>query len=285
MTPPTARRHGAVYVMLPAYNEEGSLPPLLGRIKAALEACDFTYHVVVVNDGSTDRTLEIARQHATTMPLTIVDHGGNRGLGEAMRSGFLESARRAASGDAVVMMDADNTHAPELIPAMYARIRDGYDLVVASRFVPGGRMIGLRASRQLLSRCAGLVMRTLFPVAGVTDYSCGYRAYSARVLKQALDIHGPQLVEEQGFSCFVDVLLKLRRMNVRACEVPLVLRYDFKEGASKMRIGRTIRRYIRLMAKNIVAPGARPFRRIAGTAAVGGAAVAPARSTGGGRAR
>ncbi|MGH7390721.1 MAG: glycosyltransferase family 2 protein, partial [Candidatus Rokuibacteriota bacterium] len=279
MREPTPRR-GAVYVMLPAFNEEGSLPPLLGRIKTALEGCDFGYHVVVVNDGSTDRTLEIARRHAETMPLTIVDHGRNRGLGEAMRSGFLESARLAENGDAIVTMDADNTHAPELIPTMFGRIRDGFDLVVASRFVPGGRQIGLRAYRRLLSRCAGLVMRTLFPVAGVTDYSCGYRAYSARILKRGLEIHGPDLVEEQGFSCFVDVLLKLRRMNVRACEVPLVLRYDFKAGASKMRIGRTIRRYIRLMARNLVAPGARPFRRFApAVAAPGVASAAPARST------
>jgi dolichol-phosphate mannosyltransferase len=138
----------------------------------------------------------------------------------------------------------------------------GYDLVVASRFVPGGRQVGLRPSRRALSRCAGLIMRTLFPVGEVTDYSCGYRAYSAAILKRGLELHGPALVEEQGFSCFVDVLLKLRKMRVRACEVPLVLRYDFKEGASKMRIGRTVRRYLRLMAKNMVAPGNRPFRRL-----------------------
>jgi len=278
-------RRGAVYVMLPAFNEEGSLPPLLDRIRTALERCDFAYHVVVVNDGSTDRTLEIARQRAAAMPLTIVDHGRNRGLGEAMRSGFLETARLATNGDAIVMMDADNTHAPELIPTMYQRIRDGYDLVVASRFVPGGRQIGLRAYRRLLSRSAGLLMRTVFPVAGVTDYSCGYRAYSARVIKRALEIHGPQIVEEQGFTCFIDVLLKLRRMHVRACEVPLVLRYDFKAGASKMHIGRTIRRYIRMVAKNLVAPGARPFRRFAVAGAPAGAAAAAAGGASGGGAR
>ena len=257
-----ARMAPTVYVILPAFNEEGSLPPLLGRIQTALEGREVPYHVIVVNDGSTDRTLEIARGHAEKMPLTVVDHGRNKGLGEAMRSGFLEAARRTRTGDVVVTMDADNTHPPDLIPTMMSRIASGYDLVVASRFVPGGQQIGLRASRRALSRCAGLIMRTLFPVGEVTDYSCGYRAYSAAILKRGLEIHGPALVEEQGFSCFVDVLLKLRRMRVRACEVPLVLRYDFKEGASKMRIGRTIRRYVRLMGKNLVAPGNRPFQRL-----------------------
>ena len=272
-----------VYVILPAFNEQGSLPPLLGRIQTALGGSELAYHVIVVNDGSSDRTLEIAQQHAATMPLTVVDHGVNRGLGEAMRSGFLEAGRRMRPGDVIVTMDADNTHPPDLIHAMVNRTRKGYDLVVASRFVPGGQQIGLKAYRRALSRCAGLIMKTLFPVRGVSDYSCGYRAYSAVILKRALDLHGPALVEEQGFSCFVDVLLKLRRMNVRATEVPLVLRYDFKEGASKMRIMRTIRRYIRLMLKNLVAPGARPFRRFAAVTATVGGTPTPARSSGSAR--
>jgi len=252
-----------VHVLLPAYNEEASLPPLLARVKSAMEAGGLAYHVIVVNDGSTDRTLEVARRHAQLMPLTIIDHGRNRGLGEAMRSGFLKAGELVWAGDVLVTMDADNTHPPDLIPSMLARIREGYDLVVASRFVAGGRMVGLRPHRRLLSRGAGLLMKALFPVEGVTDYSCGYRAYSAAMLQQALAVHGPALVEEQGFSCFVDILLKLRRLNVRACEAPLVLRYDFKMGASKMRVNRTIARYVRLMAKNLVTPGNRPLRRFA----------------------
>jgi dolichol-phosphate mannosyltransferase len=247
---------------LPAYNEEGSLPPLLGRIKSAMETGGLAYHVIVVNDGSSDGTQSVAERHASSMPMTIVRHEPNRGLGEAMRSGFLKAGELARGRDVVVMMDADNTHPPELVPAMLERIDQGYELVVASRFVTGGRQVGLRAHRRLLSYGASHLMRRLFPVPGLTDYSCGYRAYSAGMLQRALAVHGPALVEEQGFSCFVDVLLKLRRLNVRACEVPLVLRYDFKQGASKMRVSRTIRRYVRLMAKNVLAPGTHPFRRL-----------------------
>jgi dolichol-phosphate mannosyltransferase len=251
-----------VHLVLPAYNEEASLAALLQRVKSALEPRrDLAYHVVVVNDGSTDCTLEVARRHEGRMPLTVVDHGRNRGLGEAIRSGLLKAVELARPGDLIVTMDADNTHPPDLIPLMMKRIRAGHDLVVASRFVDGAQQVGLRAHRKLLSRGAGLLMKTLFPVPGVRDYSCGYRAYSAAVLSRAVTVYGDAFVEEQGFSCFVDILLKLRRLNVRACEVPLVLRYDFKEGASKMRIARTIRRYLRLMATNLVAPGMRPFRR------------------------
>ena len=255
-----------VYLVLPAYNEEGSLPALLQRAKAALGSRpDLAYRVVVVNDGSTDRTLEVARAHAEQMPLTVVDHGRNRGLGEAIKSGLTKAVELSRPGDVIVTMDADNTHPPDLIPLMMAKIKNGYDLVVASRYVDGAQQVGLQAHRKLLSRGAGLAMKTLFPIPGVRDYSCGFRAYSAEILSRAVAVYGTAFVEEQGFSCFVDILLKLRRLNVRACEVPLVLRYDFKEGASKMRIGRTIRRYIRLMGTNLVAPGTRPFRRFTPT--------------------
>ena len=256
-----------VYLVLPAYNEEASLPALLQRTKAALGSRrDLAYRVVVVNDGSSDRTLEVAQSHSSQMPLTIVDHGRNRGLGEAIRSGLTKAVELSRPGDVIVTMDADNTHPPDLIPLMMAKIKNGYDLVVASRYVDGAQQVGLRPHRKLLSRGAGLLMKTLFPVPGVRDYSCGFRAYSAEILSRAVGVYGNAFVEEQGFSCFVDILLKLRRLNVRACEVPLVLRYDFKEGASKMRIGRTIRRYIRLMGTNLVAPGTRPFRRFTPTA-------------------
>lgn len=253
-----------VYLVLPAYNEEGSLPPLLSRVKASFAASAVPYHVIVVNDGSVDRTLEIARQHTAHMPVTVVDHVSNKGLGEAIKSGLFHAAAVAEPGDVIVTMDADNTHPPDLIPAMVARLVEGHDFVIASRFVRGGQQIGLRPHRKLLSRTAGLLLKVLFPFPGVTDYTCGYRAYRTAAIKRAIDAYGPALVQERGFSCFVDVLLKLRRLHARACEVPLVLRYDFKQGASKMRIARTIGRYLGLIGRNLVQPGARPFRRVSG---------------------
>jgi dolichol-phosphate mannosyltransferase len=251
-----------VFVVLPAYNEEAALTALLPRVQAALQPRSIGYEVIVVNDGSVDGTLDVAQRLGATLPVTIVDHGRNRGLGEAIKSGLLKAASLARPRDVIVSMDADNTHPPDLIPAMLDRIAQGYDLVVASRFAPGGRQVGLRPHRRLLSRGAGTLLKILFPVPGVRDYTCGYRAYSGVIVKRALDVYGPALVEEQGFSCFVEVLLKLRTLNLRATEVPLVLRYDMKEGASKMRILRTIGRYLRLIGRNLVAPGARPFRSV-----------------------
>jgi dolichol-phosphate mannosyltransferase len=251
-----------IYIVLPAYNEEPSLDMLLSRIKAVMRAKETTYKVILVNDGSTDNTLEIARMGRATMPIYIVDHGHNQGLGAALKSGLLKASSLAQPEDVIVTMDADNTHTPELIWPMVEKLADGYDVIVASRYTETGDEIGLSFHRRLLSRGASTVLRLLFPIRGISDYTCGYRAYRAAILMKAIGKYGELLVQEQGFTCMVEVLLKLRKCNVRASEVPLVLRYDLKAGASKMRVIKTVLRYVVLISNNLVSPGTRPFRNV-----------------------
>ena len=251
-----------IYIILPVYNEEGALDRLLTRIRSAMAAMSADYTVIVVNDGSADRSAEIARRRWVGMPLDLVDHERNRGLGEALKSGLLRAGSLARSDDVIVTMDADDTHPPDLIAAMARRIDEGSDVVIASRYAGGAQEVGLSARRKVLSRGASVLLGALFPMAGVRDYSCGYRAYRAPVIRTALERYGPALVEERGFACAAEVLLKLRRLGVRVSEVPLVLRYDQKKGASKMRVGSTISRYWVLVVKSLFDPGVRPFRRV-----------------------
>jgi dolichol-phosphate mannosyltransferase len=250
-----------VYIVLPVYNEESALDQLLTRIRSAMAGVEYT--VVVVNDGSRDRSAEIARERRSIMPLEVVDHDRNRGLGEALRSGLLRAGSLARNDDLIVTMDADDTHPPDLIGVMACRIEEGWDVVIASRYAGGAREVGLSLRRRMLSRGASALLGALFPMVGARDYSCGYRAYRASVVKKALEAYGPALVEEQGFACAVEVLLKLRKLGVRVTEVPLVLRYDQKKSASKMRVVRTVSRYLVLVAKTLRAPGGRPFRQVA----------------------
>lgn len=238
-------------VLLPAYNEEKSLPLLLDRIAAfsasySAEPCQ----VIVVNDGSSDATADIASAHATRMPLTLINHDGNKGLGAAMRTGLSAAARVVTEDDAVVTMDADNTHDPALIGALRTELGRGYDLVIASRYQKGGAEIGLSLPRHIFSKGASTLLRLFFPIAGARDYTCGYRIYSGALLRRAAATYGDALVEEQGFTCMAEILIKLARIGARVSEVPLVLRYDLKEGASKMNVQRTIRRYFVLIAHN-----------------------------------
>src|SRR5690606_4119545 len=124
---------------MPAFNEERDLPGLLRRTKDALSPWA-TYQVLVVDDGSQDRTAEIVREAASWMPIILIQHPVNQGLGAAIRTGL-----KAASqlGDIVVTLDADNSQGPELIRSMVERIAGGADVVIASRFQPGSQEIGV----------------------------------------------------------------------------------------------------------------------------------------------
>jgi dolichol-phosphate mannosyltransferase len=228
-----------VIVTLPAYNEEQTLATLLERIRESMEENGIEYRVTVVNDGSTDGTRDIVDRMSDVMPLTCIDHEVNRGLGEAIRTGLFAAIEGAKDRDIIVTMDSDNTHTPGLIARMVRGIREGNDVVIASRFQPGARVRGVPFYRRILSRAASLILRLAFPTPGVRDFTSGYRAYRAGVVKQAFATYGGEFVDESGFSCMVDILLKLRRIDAIINEVPLVLRYDMKYGVSKMLVVRT----------------------------------------------
>jgi len=227
-----------------------------------MEIRSFEYTLILVNDGSRDKTLEIAQRQSQLLPMEIVNHEQNKGLGEALKSGLARAAKISRDQDVIITMDADNTHSPDLIASMLHKLEQGHDCVIASRYVSGGEEIGLSFHRKLLSRGASALVKAFFPVPGVRDYTCGYRAYKAILIKEAFESYGNMFIQEVGFTCMVEVLLKLRKLAVSCGEVPLVLRYDYKDGASKMRVGRTIARYMALIVQNLATPGSAPFRSI-----------------------
>ena len=252
MTPGTAGHDtvlGAIGVRtvlaIPAYNEEEALPPLLARA-AAVAAFD---GVLIVDDGSADDTAGAASRFAGPPPVTLLRHGRNRGLGAALRTALAHlAASDLADDDVVVTMDGDNTHDPALTPSMCAAVAAGSDVVVASRYAPGGREFGLSWHRRLLSRGASTLLQQLRPVPGVRDYSCGYRAYRLGILRRALARYGVEgLIVTDGFACMAELLLRLHTLGARCTEVPMELHYERKGGPSKMRVARTVGGYLRLL--------------------------------------
>jgi dolichol-phosphate mannosyltransferase len=229
-----------VIITLPAYNEEAALPALLLRIEEAMREAGFEYRVIVVNDGSSDGTGAVVDSLRGKLPVERIDHERNRGLGEAVRTGLLHALKTADDRDVIVTMDSDNTHTPGLIAGMVHGIREGNDVMIASRFRPGARIMGVPLYRRALSTLASWSFRIAFPTPNVRDYTSGYRAYRAGLLRQAFETYGDSFVSQTGFSCMVDILLKLRKLGAIASERPLVLRYDFKYGVSKMDVVRTM---------------------------------------------
>jgi dolichol-phosphate mannosyltransferase len=206
------------------------------KIKSTLEAMDEEYRVLVCDDGSTDRTVEILSEFAREMPLEVITHRINRGLGESSRDLFERAAEIASDSDVIVRLDCDDTHEPQFIPRLVEGVRDKYDVVVASRFAPGGGQLGVSAYRAFVSRSANLFMKIFFPISGLREYSCGFRAYRAATIKEAIDFYGNNFIQLKGlgFTCTLEKLVKLKLIGARFGEAPFMLRYDQKQSDSKM---------------------------------------------------
>jgi dolichol-phosphate mannosyltransferase len=243
---------GVAQVVLPAFNEQASLPGLLARLAAT--ARHERMVVWVVDDGSVDGTAAVAAEGYPGLDVRLVRHARNRGLGAAVQTGIRSALAAADPDDYVVVMDADDTHDPALIALLRTGLEAGADIVICSRFVDGGDDRTAPAFRRLLSRGAAVTFRRFLQVENVHDFTSGYRAYRVDVLAQAAKHWGERLIEERGFACMVELLLKLRHFDPVVAEVPLVLQYDRKQGASKLKLRRTIGQYVTLIVRDRLSP-------------------------------
>jgi dolichol-phosphate mannosyltransferase len=210
------------WVVLPTYNEAGNLGRLLDDL-----ARIGGLHVLVVDDDSPDGTGRLADERAARDERVRVLHRqGERGLGTAYLAGFREALVRGA--DAVVTMDCDHSHDPEQVPRILAAI-EGADLVIGSRYVAGGEIVGWSLHRRILSRAANTFVHTLFHLPA-RDCTSGFRGYRRHVLEA---IPWGE-VRSTGYSFLVESLLWTARIpTARVVEVPICFR-DRDEGKSKL---------------------------------------------------
>ncbi len=245
---------GKAFFVLPAYNEEQSLPILLDRIAALTYKPPKGLHVYVVDDGSTDDTAKIVLNKTSDLDIKLISHKNNLGLGPAVQTGIKATLDVATDEDIIIIMDADDTHDVNLLGPMVKKIEDGAEIVIASRFVEGGDDSSAPAFRRLLSRGASLVFKTVLPLENIHDFTSGYRAYDAGLLKKVSAHWGERLIVEQGFACMVELLLKLRHWSPVIAEVPLFLRYERKLSASKLKICKTLLQYLKLAIRDKLSP-------------------------------
>ena len=152
-------------LVVPTYNERDRLPELVRAIFDAFQAGGVDGQLVIVDDNSPDGTGQVADELAARYPITVVHRSGKLGLGTAVIDGFKASASRY-----VGVIDADLSHPPELVPRMLAVMeRDGADVVIGSRYIPGGGTRNWELSRVMMSRFACLMARGLTPVRDATS--------------------------------------------------------------------------------------------------------------------
>src|SRR6267378_6193241 len=202
-----------ISVIVPTYNEADSLPQLIERLGTAMSG--HTWELVVVDDGSPDGTAEVANRLSAQHPVWVVRREGKAGLASAVIAGFKESR-----GDVLVVMDADLSHPPEVVPALVKAIDDGADLAVGSRYIAGGATMDWPIRRRVVSRVACLMGNVLVPVR---DSTSGFFAIRRAV------IDGVKL-NPIGFKIGFEVMARGR--YEKAVEVPYVFR-DRELGKSK----------------------------------------------------
>lgn len=227
-------------VVLPSYNEEIALGRLFPQFDALAGTISEDLSVLVVDDGSTDGTAKVAAEWSGSTPVRAIVFPRNRGYGAALEEGVVSAARSGGADDLVATMDADDTHDPKYLTDMIAHLdRAGLDVVVASRYAPGGKEEGVSWDRKLLSHGASWFYRRAFDLPGVSDYSCGYRLFRASLIQKALDQRG-NLGLDSGFQASGELLLRLREGSSAIGEVPFELHYERKPTRSKMQKFRTV---------------------------------------------
>jgi dolichol-phosphate mannosyltransferase len=236
-----------ITIVLPAYNEEDSLPPLLRRINEAYNLNGWDASVLVVNDGSKDGTLAVANNFKGNIKVDVLDIQPNGGLANAINRGIRKAIEGLNDTDIVVTLDADDSQNPFLIQRMMQQIAEGSDLVIASRYQPGARIKGLKQSRKIFSWVAGMLFRVFVGFEGIKDYTCGFRAYRVDMLRKTINYYGDKFITQKGFGCMVEVLLKVASQSATMNEVPMILRYDLKQGESKMNVKKTMSQTLKLL--------------------------------------
>jgi dolichol-phosphate mannosyltransferase len=213
---------GSILVLVPTYNERDNVEPIVRRLRSAVPEA----WVLVVDDGSPDGTGAIADRLAAADDRVEVLHRTEKaGLGAAYIAGFGWALERGY--DVIVEMDADGSHAPEELPRLLAALRQA-DLVLGSRWVPGGGVVNWPASRRLLSRGGNTYARLLLGIP-LHDATGGFRAFR-RTTIESIDLHD---VASQGYCFQVDLAWRAWRRGMRVVEVPITF-VERERGESKM---------------------------------------------------
>jgi len=213
-----------VAVIIPTYNEKENIEALVTQLLALPTGV----HVIVVDDNSPDGTGEIADRLAVECDgkVDVIHRPGKLGLGTAYIAGF---KRALAEGfDLICTMDADFSHNPRYIPNMVDKIGQGYDLVIGSRYVPGGGTTGCTFDRKLLSWGANAFARTMLGLRA-HDTTAGFRCYRRKVLEKV----GLDEIKASGYSFLIEMLYRMHRHGRQVGEIPIIFE-NRRLGTSKI---------------------------------------------------
>ena len=192
-----------ISVVVPAFNEEDTIEEVVSQIFSVMESLEVPFEVIVVDDGSTDRT----RERATKLGATVLSNGQNRGKGYALRKGF-----EKAQGEIIVTIDSDGSHDPKEILDLIKPVLNGEDVVAGSRFMGNGTHFTSR-----INRIGSFMMNMAIAILTgkrITDSQTGFRAFKSDFLKQVN-------LESSGFEIESEITVKALSNGFKFKEVPI----------------------------------------------------------------
>lgn len=237
-----------IYFLVPIYNEEENIERLFADTTECMANAGLNdFRFIFVNDGSSDRSLEILEGFARKdKSVIILSHYPNAGVKTTFLEGFEEFLRVGQSGDLLITKEADNTSDNAILDKMIALLQDGKaDVVLASCYAKGGGVESTTLIRRLLSFSANIIIKIRFNMWNLNTFSSFYRGFTYSCLDRAFS-SSEEMMTYNGFTCVVEMLVKLKRMHFTIKEVPMILRSSERVGASKMPIFATILGYLRL---------------------------------------
>ncbi len=222
-------------LVIPAFNEEKRLPQTLARVYEYLSSQPYPSQVLVVDDGSVDRTAEVVKSFAATHANVQLVPGDHRGKGYAVRTGML-----AARGHVILFMDADLSTPIEEVEKLMPWFERGYDIVIGSREGSGAQRIAEPFYRHWMGRVFNLLVR-LLAVPGIDDTQCGFKAFRDDVVRDIftrVQLYGdkaPRVAEAMVTAFDVEVLFIARKLDYRIKEVPVQWRYGTETKVNPLR--------------------------------------------------
>ncbi len=233
-----------LYFLIPVYNEEENIPELAENLLGIIP--DERKFFVFVDDGSADRTVEMIRGSFAEDSFHIITKPENKGPGDSFNLGFeYLLGLDLLNDDLIVTIEADNTSDIKILERMVLNARSGYGLVLASPYAQGGGFEETTFFRKVLSFLANTILRFCFDVKVLT-LSSFYRVYKPEILRLIKAKYGT-IIEEPGFICMVEILIKAIRCKAEIIEVPMKLYSAKRKGKSKMKIFKTGKSYLKFL--------------------------------------
>jgi glycosyltransferase involved in cell wall biosynthesis len=220
-----------IYICIPSYNEAPTIGLLLWKIRQVFAGFPREYHLLVLDDGSSDPTAEVLERYTRVLPLTVTRHQSRLGYAESVEEILRQAVQRTdrPKRDAAVLMHADFTHGAHFIPDLVRRIESGADIVIAQAKLQGERS----GTRRLVRRLAPVLLRGVVSIPGVSDVVSGFAIFRLVTLRNAFRNSASPVLQTEGWAANAELYERTARFARRVETLATVERHDLRQRASR----------------------------------------------------